>query len=242
MGEHRLLFDAYYANIFPRIETQHLYTSSDVKLPNIHQYIYWKSLNYIEYLQRNTQNERYPNVCLSYKDYSVDPIKMNAIHPCELFKTQFPLTAQTINFPTSIHHLSTRALTALQNLTSLTIPTSIVSLGESCCGSLTSLQNVVILKSIYLPEAIEMIDLNCFEYCNSLQTLKIPPNIKSLTPDIVSNCSSLETLVLPISFQKLFKFSSFNCPSLFQIEYYDQTDSIVSKIQNVEKESHCVIV
>ncbi|KAL7720015.1 Leucine rich repeat protein [Entamoeba marina] len=179
------------ANIFPRIETQHLYTSSDVKLPNIHQYIYWKSLNYIEYLQRNTQNERYPNVCLSYKDYSVDPIKMNAIHPCELFKTQFPLTAQTINFPTSIHHLSTRALTALQNLTSLTIPTSIVSLGESCCGSLTSLQNVVMSSSV------TTIKQSCFNGCVSLTSLQLSENLTSIPDYTFRQCSSLKTITFP---------------------------------------------
>ena len=73
-------------------------------------------------------------------------------------------------------------------LTSITIPSSVTSLGERCfygCSGLTS---------ITIPSSVTSLGSDCFWGCYNLTSITIPSSVTSLDFDCFKDCSGLETI------------------------------------------------
>ena len=73
-------------------------------------------------------------------------------------------------------------------LTSITIPSSVTSLGDYCfsgCGGLTS---------ITIPSSVTSLGDGCFSYCNGLTSITIPSSVTSLGSYCFDVCKNLETV------------------------------------------------
>ena len=94
----------------------------------------------------------------------------------------------SITIPSSVTSLGERCFYGSIGLTSITIPSSVTSLGNSCfvwCSGLTS---------ITIPSSVTSLGDYCFEGCSNLASITISSSITSLNFDCFKDCSGLETV------------------------------------------------
>ena len=107
-------------------------------------------------------------------------------------------------------------------LTSLTLPSSLQSIGDSAfedCNSLTSLT---------LPSSLQSIGDSAFKYCESLSSLTLPSSssLQSIGDSAFEDCSSLSSLTLPSSLQSIGDRAFYDCNSLTSLTLPSSLQSI----------------
>ena len=75
-----------------------------------------------------------------------------------------------------------------KNFTSITIPSSVTSLGDDCFGGCTS------LKSITIPSSVTTLGQQCFSDCYGLTSITIPSSVTYLGHNCFADCSNLESI------------------------------------------------
>ena len=97
------------------------------------------------------------------------------------------------NMYTYNDELGVGAFTGCSGLTSLTLPSSVTSIGEDAfngCSGLTSLT---------IPSGVTSIDNHVFEGCSGLTSLTIPSGVTSIGNFAFAGCSGLTSLTIPSS-------------------------------------------
>ena len=80
-----------------------------------------------------------------------------------------------------------------KNFTSITIPSSVTSLGDDCFGGCTS------LKSITIPSSVTTLGQQCFSDCSGLTSITIPSSVTKLGLLCFCFCKSLTSITIPSS-------------------------------------------
>lgn len=96
-------------------------------------------------------------------------------------------------------------------LTSITLPNSLTSIGESAFRSCTS------LTSIILPNSLTSIGESAFEYCWSLTSITLPNSVTSIGEFAFDNCTSLTSITLPDSIISIRQSTFGRCKKLASI-------------------------
>ena len=115
----------------------------------------------------------------------------------------------SITIPSSVTSLGEACFSLCSGLTSITIPSSVTSLGDLCffgCSSLTS---------ITIPSSVTSLGTACFSACVSLTSITIPSSVTSL--DCFSGCSGLLSITIPSSVTLLGGACFSGCSSLTSI-------------------------
>ena len=115
----------------------------------------------------------------------------------------------SITIPSSVTSLGEACFSLCSGLTSITIPSSVTSLGDLCffgCSSLTS---------ITIPSSVTSLGVACFSACVSLTSITIPSSVTSL--DCFSGCSGLLSITIPSSVTSLGGACFSGCSSLTSI-------------------------
>ena len=84
--------------------------------------------------------------------------------------------------------MSDGCFSGCRSLTSITIPSSVTSLGESCFGGCIG------LTSITIPSSVTSLGKNCFYGCSGLTSITIPSSVISLGDFCFKACSGIETV------------------------------------------------
>ena len=79
------------------------------------------------------------------------------------------------------------------DLTSITIPSSVTSLGNSCFSHCSR------LASITIPSSVTSLGNSCFEWCSRLTSITIPSSVTSLGDECFFQCGSLASITIPSS-------------------------------------------
>lgn len=99
------------------------------------------------------------------------------------------------------------------HLTSVTIPSSVTSLGDYCfycCNRLTS---------ITIPSSVTSLGASCFNDCWNLISITIPTSVTSLGESCYYNCSSLTSITIPSSVTSLGGYCFGKCENLASIYF-----------------------
>ncbi len=137
----------------------------------------------------------------------VTVIKSSAFNRCE--------NLTSIQIPSSVKSIEKLAF-SFSGLTSITLPETITSLGESIflqCQSLASaniptsiteipnslFSRCISLKNITLPSNTTKIGDTAFDGCNALTSINIPSSVTSIGSNALSNCDALKSIYMNTS-------------------------------------------
>ena len=95
---------------------------------------------------------------------------------------------KSITIPSSVTSLGDECFFWCDGLKSVTIPSSVISLGESCFSGCTK------LTSITIPSSVTSLGGSCFSYCRSLTSITIPSSVTSIGNGCFENCSGLTSI------------------------------------------------
>ena len=117
----------------------------------------------------------------------------------------------SITIPSSVTSLGKCCFSSCWGLTTITIPSSITSLSENC------FMNCIRLKSISLPSSLTSFGSGCFWWCSGLTNITIPSSVTSLSYSCFKGCSSLTSIIIPSSVKTVSSECFYGCSSLTSI-------------------------
>ena len=115
------------------------------------------------------------------------PNGATAIEKFSTIVNDFP-NLQTITIPSSVTSIGSRAFYGCTSLTSITIPSSVTSIGSSAFYKCTK------LTSVTIPEGVTSIGNSAFYKCTGLKSIIIPESVTFIGQDAFYNCISLKTI------------------------------------------------
>ena len=128
------------------------------------------------------------------------------------------LTSLTI--PSSVTSIGWSAFSGCSGLTSLTIPSSVTSIGwyafEGCSG----------LTSLTIPSSVTEIGRETFMGCSGLTSLTIPSSVTSIGWSAFSGCSGLTSLTIPSSVTSIGYYAFSGCSGLTSLTIPSSVTSI----------------
>lgn len=143
------------------------------------------------------------------------------------------LASSNTVIPNSIVKIGNRAFEKL-GLTSINIPDSVTTIGESAFKDCVNLTNITVgngltdikqcafmgcshLTGIELPSHMENIDSGVFERCNRLASIVIPEGITIINEGTFRSCNSLSNITLPNSLKHIDSDVFVGCSALTSI-------------------------
>ena len=112
------------------------------------------------------------------------------------------------------------AFSSCINLTNITIPNSVTSIGWFAFAYSSS------LKSITIPSSVTSIKMSAFRDCSSLKSITIPSSITSIGERAFLDCSSLTSVDIPNSVTRIEAGAFRGCSSLASITIPSSVTSI----------------
>ena len=120
------------------------------------------------------------------------------------------------------------------NLTGITIPSSVRNIGSSVFESCYKLEKVTMsngvtnigsnaffdcqgLTSITIPNSVKTIGNNAFDRCYSLSSVTLSNSLTSIGDETFASCECLKSITIPSSVKSIGKFAFYGCESLKSI-------------------------
>ena len=107
----------------------------------------------------------------------------------------------SITIPKTVTTIKSGAFAECQNIESITLPSSVESLGDDFGGcTFSDCKN---LKTVVLSKAIKVIPWRTFYGCSSLKNIVIPEGVTKINATAFSNCARLRSVKLPLSLEEI---------------------------------------
>ena len=120
-------------------------------------------------------------------------------------------TFDELQYFTGLSEIDNYAFQDCSNLTKITLPNSVISIGmyafEECSN----------LASISIPDGVTHINYDAFHDCSSLSSVEIPNSVVYIGHGAFSSCSSLTSITIPSSVQQI-DFAAFYFCGLTSID------------------------
>ena len=133
--------------------------------------------------------------------------------PFYSFNNKFDLRSQitSFTFGDEVERIPRFLCSAMPNLTSVTIPNSVTSIGGgafSNCGGLTS---------VTIPNSVTSIEDRAFDGCSGLTSVMIPSSVTGFGNYAFSGCSSLTSVTIPNSVTSIGNEAFYYCTGLTSV-------------------------
>jgi len=128
------------------------------------------------------------------------------------------LTAVTI--PEGVTSIGYAAFSGCSSLTAVTIPEGVTSIGHAAFSGCSS------LIAVTLPEGVSGIGNWTFENCSNLTSITIPKGVKSIGMLAFSGCSSLTSVTLPEGVMSIVNSAFSDCSNLASVTLPESVMSI----------------
>ena len=119
-----------------------------------------------------------------------------------------------------VSRIESNAFSYCSSLTSISISSSVTSIGRSAFSYCSS------LFSISIPSSVTSIGDNAFSYCSSLVSISIPSSVTSIGGDAFKGCSTLTSINIPSSVTSIGGGAFYLCSSLPSINIPSSVTSI----------------
>ena len=136
------------------------------------------------------------------------------------YSSDFDTNITSVVIPDSVISIGESAFYNCQNLTSVKIPNSVKSIGWIAFSRCQSLTSVVFLDSV------TNIGGSAFSDCTSLTSVVLPDSVTSIGNGAFSGCTSLTSVVLPNSVTSIDGNAFSCCTSLSSVKIPDSVTSI----------------
>ena len=125
-----------------------------------------------------------------------------------------------LQYFTGVNEINDNAFLGCSNLTSITLPGSVISIGEQAFAYCTN------LTSIEIPNSVTSIGTKAFYLCGSLTSIEIPDAVTSIGTETFYGCESLTSVEIPNSVTTIGEGAFFGCYSLTSIVIPNSVTSI----------------
>ncbi|KAL7717255.1 Leucine rich repeat protein [Entamoeba marina] len=173
--------------LFPKIQTQYLYSDQDTKIEGIDDYEIWYKVNYDQYLKYKQDNIKFKYIVYTRKNRfqygDTIPEQVNILG-LKCFSSSSVISQNAskikeIDIPTKFCH----------SLQSITLPPTLTSLGNYCFCNCFS------LKTIILPPTIKSLSGGCFSGCSSLTSINLPSSLTQFGKGCFFKCDQLKKII-----------------------------------------------
>ena len=127
------------------------------------------------------------------------------------FKFDAPSGLTSISIPNSVTSIGESAFYSCRNLTSVTIPDRVTAIGLWAFFECTALTNVVI------PEGVTRIETGAFAYCENMTSVTIPNTVKIIESSAFEECHSLKSVTFPASVTKICDWAFGLCDGITEL-------------------------
>ena len=166
-----------------------------------------------QYAIQTITGYRGSDTSITLPSVDIDGAPIQAVND-DAFQGNTSLTSVTI--PSSITSIGARAFAGCSSLTSVTIPDSVVRLGSGVFSNCSSLTDIT------LPSGLAAIEQSSFFYCEKLTSIAIPSGVPSIGSSAFWGCSSLTSITIPASVTRIEYGAFMECASLADV-YYEGT-------------------
>lgn len=134
--------------------------------------------------------------------------------------TDLAYLIKTITVENGITNVSNSAFAYCMNVTKVTLPESVTSIGIGAFFGCSSLENIKI------PESVTDISNSAFAYCTSMSTLSIPSRVTEIPAEMCYGNSKLAKVNISNSVTKIGNYAFFNCYAMEEVTIPETVKSI----------------
>lgn len=127
----------------------------------------------------------------------------------------FQKNITSITFPNSITSIGVSAFMYCHVLTSVEIPEHVTMIPDMAFASCESLKNVI------LPEGLTMIDNSAFNSCYGLESINLPNTVEVIEDWAFANCENLSYVKMPQQLKRVGQGAFGSCPKLSYVDIPD---------------------
>ena len=128
------------------------------------------------------------------------------------------LTSVTI--PNSVKSIGNNAFYGCSGLTSVTIPNSVTSIGDNAFAGCSS------LTSVTIPNSVTSIGHNAFDGCSGLTSVIIPNSVTSMDYSAFQGCSGLTSVTISNSLTSIEGWAFVGCYNLSSVTFGNSVETI----------------